>query len=104
MSELKTRFAPSPTGHLHVGNVRTALFAYLTARRAGGKFLVRIEDTDRARHDENAVAKIIADLRWLGIEWDEGIEVGGDSGPYRQSERLDLYAGYVEQLLAEGKA
>ena len=104
MSEFKTRFAPSPTGHLHVGNVRTALFAYLTARRAGGKFLVRIEDTDRARHDENAVAKIIADLRWLGIEWDEGVEVGGDSGPYRQSERLDLYAGYVEQLLADGKA
>jgi len=103
-TKIKTRFAPSPTGYLHVGGARTALFSYLLARQAGGGFLLRIEDTDRARHDESAVAKIVEDLRWLGIEWDEGVEVGGPNGPYRQSERLDIYAGYVEQLLADGKA
>ena len=104
MSDLKTRFAPSPTGYLHVGGARTALFAYLLARQAGGTFLVRIEDTDVARHDEAAIAKIIADLRWLGIEWDEGIEVGGPDGPYRQSERLDIYAEHIDKLLAAGQA
>lgn len=104
MSAVKTRFAPSPTGHLHVGGARTALFSYLLAKQAGGSFLLRIEDTDRARHDEAAVAAIVEDLRWLGIEWDEGFEVGGDSGPYRQSERLEIYAGYIERLLVEGKA
>jgi glutamyl-tRNA synthetase len=104
MAEIKTRFAPSPTGHLHVGNARTALFSFLVARHAGGKFLVRIEDTDRARHDESAVEKIADDLRWLGMDWDEGVGVGGPDGPYRQSERLDLYKGYLDRLLAEGKA
>jgi len=104
MTAIKTRFAPSPTGYLHVGNVRTALFAYLAARHAGGTFLVRIEDTDRARHDESAIAKITDDLRWLGIEWDEGIGVGGDAGPYRQSERLAIYQTYVDRLLAAGQA
>ena len=96
---IKTRFAPSPTGYLHVGGARTALFSFLAARRAGGVFQLRIEDTDRARHDESAIAKIIDDLRWLGIEWDEGIDLDdagqvihrGDAGPYRQSERLELY-------------
>ncbi len=104
MTAHTTRFAPSPTGHLHVGGARTALFNYLLARQSGGTFIVRIEDTDRARHDESAVAKIVEDLRWLGIEWDEGIEVGGPAGPYRQSERLDLYTAAVDRLLAEGKA
>jgi glutamyl-tRNA synthetase len=109
---IKTRFAPSPTGYLHVGGARTALFSFLAARRAGGVFQLRIEDTDRARHDESAIAKIIDDLRWLGIDWDEGVDLDpagrvihrGDAGPYRQSERLDLYRPHVERLLAEGKA
>ena len=104
MSETKTRFAPSPTGYLHVGGARTALFSYLVARREGGRFLLRIEDTDQARHDESAVGKIAEDLRWLGIRWDEGIEAGGANGPYRQSERIELYRRHVEKLLAEGKA
>ncbi len=104
MDRIKTRFAPSPTGHLHIGNARTALFSFLLARLKGGSFLVRIEDTDRARHDESAIAKIIEDLRWLGIEWDEGIEVGGPNGPYRQSERLDIYRDYIDRLLAAGQA
>jgi glutamyl-tRNA synthetase len=104
MEKLKTRFAPSPTGHLHIGGARTALFNFLLARQTGGTFMVRIEDTDRARHDESAVAKIVEDLRWLSLEWDEGIEVGGPNGPYRQSERLDLYETYIQRLLDEGKA
>jgi glutamyl-tRNA synthetase len=101
--KLRTRYAPSPTGYLHVGGARTALYNFLLARRTGGEFILRIEDTDRQRHDESAVGKIAADLRWLGIEWDEGVEVGGPYGPYRQSERLDLYAPYVRRLLEEGK-
>ena len=104
MDRIKTRFAPSPTGYLHIGNARTALFSFLLARKKGGSFLVRIEDTDRARHDESAIAKIIEDLRWLGMEWDEGIEVGGPNGPYRQSERLDIYRDYIDRLLAAGQA
>ena len=104
MEKIKTRFAPSPTGHLHVGGARTALFSYLLAKQAGGTFLLRIEDTDRARHDESAVEKIMDDMRWLGIEWDEGVGVGGDAGPYRQSERLEIYAEHIEKLIAEGKA
>ena len=101
---IKTRFAPSPTGWLHVGGARTALFNYCLAKQAGGVFLLRIEDTDRARHDESAVGKIIDDLKWLGIEWDEGLEVDGPAGPYRQSERLDVYRDYVDRLLDTGKA
>ncbi|MFP4104784.1 MAG: glutamate--tRNA ligase [Phycisphaerae bacterium] len=101
---LKTRFAPSPTGHLHVGGARTALFSYLHAKQNDGTFVLRIEDTDRARHDESAVGKIIEDMRWLGLHWDEGIEVGGDNGPYRQSERLETYGKYIDRLLTEGKA
>jgi len=104
MERLKTRFAPSPTGFLHIGGARTALFNFLLARQAGGTFLVRIEDTDRARHDESAVARIVEDLHWLGLEWDEGIEVGGPNGPYRQSERLELYEPYVQRLVEESKA
>jgi glutamyl-tRNA synthetase len=104
MNTIKTRFAPSPTGYLHVGGARTALFNYLVARRSGGKFLLRIEDTDRARHDETAIAKIVDDLRWLGIEWDEGVEIGGPNGPYCQSERLETYREYVQKLVNGGRA
>jgi glutamyl-tRNA synthetase len=101
---IKTRFAPSPTGHLHVGGARTALFSFLLARQAGGTFLLRIEDTDRTRHVEGAAGKIVEDLRWLGLDWDEGIEVGGPNGPYRQSERLEIYEPYVRRLLEQGQA
>ncbi len=104
MENFKTRFAPSPTGHLHIGGARTALFNFLLARQAGGMFMVRIEDTDRARHDESAVGKIVEDLLWLGLQWDEGIAVGGPNGPYRQSERLELYEMYIQRLVDEGKA
>jgi len=104
MQKLRTRYAPSPTGYLHVGGARTALYNLLLARRSGGQFLLRIEDTDRRRHDESAVQKIVSDLRWLGIEWDEGVEVGGPYGPYRQSERLDIYSDCVRRLLEAGKA
>ena len=101
---VKTRFAPSPTGHLHVGGARTALFNWLYARKQGGKFLLRIEDTDRARHVEGAVEKIIDDLKWLGIDWDEGAGVGGPNEPYRQSLRLEVYRDCVDRLLAAGEA
>ena len=104
MAGIKTRFAPSPTGYLHVGGARTALFNFLLARQAGGTFLLRIEDTDRSRHDESAVEKIIEDLRWLGIDWDEGLAAGGANGPYRQSERLEIYREHVERLVEAGKA
>ena len=104
MDTIKTRFAPSPTGWLHVGGARTALFNYLLAKQAGGGFLLRIEDTDQARHDESAVEKIVEDLRWLGIEWDEGVEVGGQAGPYRQSERLEIYTAHIQRLLDAGRA
>ncbi len=104
MDAVKTRFAPSPTGHLHVGSARTALFSYLLARRTGGTFLLRIEDTDRARHQEEAVAQIVEDLRWLGLGWDEGVGVGGPAGPYVQSERLTIYRDAVQRLLDAGKA
>ena len=102
--KIKTRFAPSPTGSLHVGGARTALFNYMLARKHGGTFMVRIEDTDVGRHQEHAVEGIMADLRWLGLEWDEGIDVGGPNGPYRQSERLDIYRGYAQKLVDAGQA
>ena len=104
MDKLKTRFAPSPTGDLHVGGARTALFNFVLARKSGGQFVLRIEDTDRARHDESAVARIVGDLRWLGIEWDQGVDVGGPDGPYRQSERLATYSEQIDRLLAGGHA
>ena len=103
MNTVKTRFAPSPTGHLHVGSARTALFSYLLARKFGGTFLLRIEDTDRSRHVAGVVEHITEDLRWLGIQPDEGVGVGGDNGPYIQSERLDIYNQYIRQLLLCGK-
>lgn len=104
MSNVRTRYAPSPTGHLHVGGARTALFNWLFARHHGGKFILRIEDTDLERSTEESTANIMADLEWLGIDWDEGPGVEGPYGPYKQSERLDIYPQYVERLLAEGKA
>ena len=84
---MRLRFAPSPTGHLHVGNARTALFNWLLARGSGGTFILRIEDTDRDRSTADSEHSIVEDLRWLGLDWDEGPDVGGDAGPYRQSER-----------------
>ncbi|NLI89235.1 MAG: glutamate--tRNA ligase [Epulopiscium sp.] len=100
----KVRFAPSPTGHLHIGGARTALFNYLEAKNKGGTFLLRIEDTDAARSTKESEDVIIEDLRWLGIDWNEGIEVGGDFGPYRCTERPDIYKKYLNDLLEEGKA
>lgn len=102
--QVKVRFAPSPTGHLHIGGARTALFNYLFAKKNGGKFLVRIEDTDLARSSYESEQVIINDLRWLGIHWDEGIEAGGEGGPYRSTERRDIYKTYIDRLLDEGKA
>ena len=105
MSEMVvTRFAPSPTGYLHVGGARTALFNWLWARKKAGKFLLRIEDTDIKRNTPTAAQQVMDDLRWLGIEWDEGPEVGGPNGPYFQSQRREIYDKYVQRLLDEGKA
>ena len=96
--EVRVRFAPSPTGYLHIGGARTALFNWLFARHHGGKFILRIEDTDRTRNTEEAAAAIYEGLRWLGLEWDEGPHVGGDLGPYLQSERTEIYERYLKQL------
>lgn len=101
---VRTRFAPSPTGFPHVGNIRTALFAWLFARHNGGRFIVRIEDTDVARRVEGAVEAILDSLRWLGLDWDEGPEVGGEYGPYFQSQRLDLYREAAARLVSQGDA
>ena len=101
---VRVRFAPSPTGYLHVGGARTALFNYLFARRHGGVFVLRIEDTDRERSTKEAVGAIFEGLRWLGLTWDEGPDVGGSYGPYFQSERLPQYEEAAMRLLAEGKA
>jgi glutamyl/glutaminyl-tRNA synthetase len=101
---VRVRFAPSPTGALHVGGAHTALFNWLWARHNGGKFILRIEDTDRERSTQEYEDTIMAGMRWLGLDWDEGPVKGGDYGPYRQSERLDLYHKYAEQLVEEGKA
>jgi len=99
-----TRFAPSPTGYLHVGGARTALFNWLCARRTGGTFILRIEDTDQKRNTPTAAQQVMDDLRWLGIEWDEGPEAGGPNGPYLQSQRMDIYDKYIKKLLNEKKA
>lgn len=104
MSEVRVRFAPSPTGYLHVGGARTALFNWLFARNRGGKFVLRIEDTDLARSTKESVDGILEGMRWLGLDWDEGPEKEGPFGPYFQSERLHLYQKYIDQLLAEDKA
>lgn len=102
--KLKVRFAPSPTGPFHIGGARSALFNWLVARHADGTFLVRIEDTDLKRSTKESEENIKESLKWLGMNWDEGIDVGGPHGPYRQTERLDLYKKEVQRLLDEGKA
>jgi len=104
MSEVRVRFAPSPTGPLHIGGVRTALYNYLFAKNKGGKMILRIEDTDQARFVEGAEQYIIESLKWCGIEFDESIVAGGDFGPYKQSERKELYLPYAEQLVKDGYA
>lgn len=101
---VRTRFAPSPTGYMHLGNLRSALYTYLYAKKHGGKFILRIEDTDQSRYVEGAVDVIYNTLRDIGMQWDEGPDVGGDYGPYVQSERKSMYLPYAEQLVREGKA
>jgi nondiscriminating glutamyl-tRNA synthetase len=100
---MRVRFAPSPTGHLHVGNARTALFNWLLARGQNGTFILRIEDTDLERSTRESEQAILDDLRWMGLQWDEGVAVGGPYGPYRQTERMQSYVDHTNRLLAEGK-
>lgn len=104
MSKVRVRYAPSPTGYLHIGNARAALFNYLYARHYNGDFVIRIEDTDKARHVETGEQSQLEYLNWLGIDWDEGVDKGGSYGPYRQSERQHIYDPYIQKLLDEGKA
>jgi glutamyl-tRNA synthetase len=104
MTEVRVRFAPSPTGTLHIGGVRTALYSWLYARQKGGRFILRVEDTDQERSTEESARVIVDSMRWLGLDWDEGPEVGGPCGPYFQSQRLDLYAAAAEKLIASGHA
>lgn len=99
-----TRFAPSPTGYIHIGNVRSAIYPYLVAHQTGGKMILRIEDTDRERYVEGATELIEDTLKWLGLEWDEGPIVGGEHGPYFQSERLEVYHAWAKKLLESGRA
>lgn len=101
--DIRVRFAPSPTGHLHVGGARTALFNWLYARKTGGRFILRIEDTDQERSTEASYAAILRGMEWLGLDWDEGPGVGGGNGPYLQSERLEIYRGQLDRLRAEGR-
>lgn len=101
---VRVRYAPSPTGHLHIGGARTALFDYLMARKYGGQFIVRFEDTDQTRHKESGIQDQLNGLRWLGLEWDESVDIGGPYAPYRQTERLHLYKPYTEKLLQSGHA
>ena len=101
---VRTRYAPSPTGYLHVGGLRTALYNYLYARQHGGEFVLRIEDTDQTRKVEGAVENLLNVLAWIGLDFDEGPYVGGPYGPYVQSERLDIYREHVKQLAAAGFA
>ena len=102
--KVRVRFAPSPTGHLHVGNARTALFNWLFARQKGGAMVLRIEDTDVERSEERFEGQLLEDLKWMGLDWDEGPDIGGPHAPYRQSDRLDAYREQAERLLREGKA
>ena len=104
MAEVRTRIAPSPTGDPHVGTPYMALFNLIFARHHGGKFLLRIEDTDQTRSRPEYEKSIFESLQWLGIQWDEGPDVGGPYGPYRQSERTEIYQKHVQQLLDEGAA
>lgn len=104
MIEVRTRFAPSPTGWLHVGGTRTALFAWIMAKQASGKFILRIEDTDKAREVQDAARHIMESLRWLGLGWNEGPDIGGKYGPYKQSERLKIYREWALKLVNDGRA
>ncbi len=104
MPAVRTRFAPSPTGYMHIGGMRTALFNWLWARHHGGQFILRIDDTDQARNQETALGPILRAFKWLGLNWDEGPEVGGPYAPYFQSQRGDLYRAAADRLLAEGQA
>jgi len=104
MKPVRTRFAPSPTGYLHVGGIRTAVFAWLTARQAGGQFILRFEDTDKKREVAGSDQHIIDCLKTLGLDYDEGPDVGGPHGPYRQSQRLDIYKQWAEKLVEQGRA
>ena len=104
MTDMRVRFAPSPTGALHIGGARTALFNWLLARHNNGTLVLRIEDTDRERSTPENVEQILDALRWLGLNWDEGPEVGGPYGPYRQSQRTEIYREVVAKLLAAGEA
>ena len=101
---VRTRFAPSPTGYMHVGNLRTALFAYLVAKSNNGRFLLRIEDTDQERQVEGAVEIIYKTLKETGLQWDEGPDIGGPVGPYIQSQRMGMFKKYAEQLVESGHA
>ncbi len=104
MSNVRTRFAPSPTGFLHVGNIRTGFFAWLVARHSGGQFILRLEDTDKKREVSGADEHLLQCLRVLGVEWDEGFDIGGPYAPYRQSERLDIYRLWADKLVSQGRA
>ena len=97
-ARVRVRFAPSPTGYLHIGSARTALYNWLLAKKEKGLFLLRIEDTDRSRYVPEAMTDIMEGLRWLGLNWDEGPDTGGPAGPYQQSERVELYRKYAEDL------
>lgn len=104
MTEVRCRFAPAPSGAIHVGNARTALYSWLTAKHHGGSFVLRVEDTDASRVSEEAFHLVMESLRWLGIEWDEGPDVGGPHAPYRQSQRMDVYREHADRLVADGRA
>jgi len=102
--KVRVRYAPSPTGHLHIGNARTAIFNYLFARHHGGEFIIRIEDTDVKRNVAGGEENQLAYLKWLGVDWDESVDRPGACGPYRQTERLDIYRKYWQDLLDRGLA
>ena len=102
--KIRVRYAPSPTGYLHIGNARTALFNYLFARHVGGDFIIRIEDTDQKRNVKDGEKSQLENLKWLGLDWDESPENPGQYGPYRQSERNDIYRKYIDQLIESGAA
>lgn len=104
LQNVRVRFAPSPTGFFHLGGARTALYDWLFARHHGGQFVLRVEDTDRTRYHPDSLPDLLDSLHWLGLQWDEGPDVGGSYGPYYQSDRLEIYHKYAEQLIAEGKA
>ena len=104
MENCRVRFAPSPTGPLHIGGARSALFNYLIAKRFKGQFILRIEDTDVERSSRESEDNIFDSLRWLGLDWDEGPDIGGPYGPYRQMERLAIYKKYIQELIDKGLA